>query len=59
VMEAVRSGLAMIQVRRRYPFGFAMGVFAGGESALLDEPVVGSAGQGQFVDVGAAALGPA
>jgi len=44
VMEAIGSGLAVIQVRRGYPFGVAVGVFAGGESAFLDESVVGSAG---------------
>ena len=53
VMEGVRSGLAVIQVRWGYPFGVAVGVFAGGESALFDESVVGSAGQGELIDVGA------
>jgi hypothetical protein len=53
VMEAIRSGLAVIQVRRGDLFGVVVGVFAGGESVLFDESVVGSAGQGEVVDVGA------
>ena len=59
MMEGVRSGAAVIGVRRWYPFGVAVGVFAGGESAFFDESVVGSAGQGPFVDVGAAGGLPA
>ena len=58
MMEGIRFGLAAVQVRRWDPFGVAVGVFAGGPT-FLDESVVRSAGQGQFVDVGAAGGLPA
>ena len=58
VMERVGPGLAVIQVARRYPFGVAVGVFAGGP-AFFDEAVVRSAGEGEVVDVGAPRGGPA
>jgi hypothetical protein len=51
------AGLPIIQVRRRDPFGVASGVGAGGP-AFFDASVVGSAGQGEVVDVGAVGLGP-
>ena len=53
MVEGIRSGLAVVQMRRWYPFGVAVGVFAGGESAVLDEPVVRATSQGEVVDVGA------
>ena len=34
MMEGVGSGLAVVQVGRGDPFGVAVGVFAGGESAF-------------------------
>jgi hypothetical protein len=58
VVVGVDAWLPVIQVRRRYPFGVAFGVGAGGP-AFFGEPVVRSAGQGQVVDVGAAGLSPA
>jgi hypothetical protein len=42
----------MIEVRWRDPLGFAVFAFAGGRAAELDEGVVGSAGEGEFVDIG-------
>ena len=51
-MEAVGTGLPPVQMRRRYPFGVAVGAFAGGPAAGFDQWVVGAAGQGKLVDVG-------
>jgi hypothetical protein len=50
--------LAVIEVRWGDPFGFAVFAFAGSPAAGLDEGVVGSAGEGEFVDVGAMGGGP-
>src|ERR1700733_11313466 len=55
----VDAGLAGVQRRGRGPFDFAAGVDAGGPATVLvDHPVVGSAGQAEFVDVGVAAVDP-
>lgn len=56
-MEGVGSRLATIEVRRRYPFGIAVGAFSGGP-ALLEKPVVRSAGHRELIDVGAVRPGP-
>src|SRR5689334_16752176 len=56
-MEGVGAGLATVQMRRRYPFRFAVGVFSGGP-ALFEEPMVGSASEGELVDIGAVGPGP-
>ena len=58
MVEGVDSGLPVVQVWWWYPFGVAFGVFAGGP-AFFGESVVGSAGQGEVVDVGAVGFGPA
>lgn len=39
------------------PFGVAFGVFAGGPAAGFKDAVLGSAGEGQVVDVGGGAGG--
>src|ERR1700735_415624 len=57
MMERVRSGLPVIQVRRRDPFGVALAIFAGGP-ALFGEFVVGAAGQGEVIDVGGVSFSP-
>src|SRR4051795_8436320 len=54
----VDSGLAVIQVGRWCPFAFAAGVDGGLPAVVVDGAVVGSAGQGEVVDVGVAAVGP-
>jgi hypothetical protein len=51
------SEAAVIQVRRRYPLGVAVGVLAGGP-AFFGEAVADPAGQGEVVDVGAPGGGP-
>jgi hypothetical protein len=40
-----------------FPFGVAVGVFVGGPAAGLEHAVVGAAGEGEVVDVGAVAGG--
>src|SRR5690348_7570150 len=57
MMEGVGSRLPAIEMRRRYPFGIAVSAFSG-SPALLEKPVVGSAGHGELVDVGAVRPGP-
>lgn len=57
VMEGVGSRLPAIEMRRRYPFGIAVGAFSGGPT-LLEQPVMRAAGQGELVDVGAMSPGP-
>src|SRR5262245_2348786 len=56
-MEGVGSGLTVIEMGWRNPFGLAVGVLAG-RPALLEQPVVGSAGKSELVDVGAVRAGP-
>ena len=58
MVEVVDAGLAVVEVGWWDPFGVAVGVFSGGP-ALFGEAVVGSAGQGQGVDVGATGARPA
>ena len=58
MVEGVGSRLAVVGVRWRDPFGFAVFAFAGGPVAGSDEGVVGSAGEGEFVDIGAMGGGP-
>src|ERR1700676_146833 len=56
----VHPGLAGIQVWWRDPLGAAIFAFPGGPSALFDQAVVGTAGQGEFGDVGGSVVfGPA
>ena len=57
MMEGVGSWLAVVQMRRRDPFGVAVGAFSGGP-VFVDESVVGSAGEGELVDVGGVGSGP-
>src|ERR1700750_518954 len=59
VVVVVEAGLAGVEVWWGDPFGAAVGADAGGPVTFFDEPVVWSAGQYQFVDVGAPAAGPA
>jgi hypothetical protein len=56
-VEPVNTWLAMIKVRWWKPFGVAVVVFAGGP-ALFCELVVGSAAEGQVVDIGFPAFSP-
>ena len=49
----VGSGFAEVKVGWWYPFGDALGVLAG-YPALLEQFVVGAAGEGEVIDVGAA-----
>src|SRR5437588_7567007 len=58
VVEGVDPRLPVIQAGWWDPFGVAVGVFAGGP-AFFGESVVGSAGQGEVVDIGATGFGPA
>src|ERR1700739_4019221 len=58
VPVAVRPRLAEIEMRWRDPFGDALGVFPRCPALLLEQPVIGPAGEGQRVDVGAVVRGP-
>ena len=58
MVEVVDSGLAGVEVRRWEPFGAAVFAFAGAPAGFLDHPVVGSAAEGEVVDVGVAAVLP-
>jgi hypothetical protein len=61
VVVVVDAMLAAVQGWRRDPFGSVVGLaFSGGPSGggVVDEPVVAAAGQGEFVDVGVAAVLP-
>src|SRR5882762_5498070 len=51
VVVGVGAGLAVVEMRRRGPFGLAAMVLAGGP-ALFGEFVVGAAAKSQVVDVG-------
>ena len=57
MVEGVGAGLAVVELRRWNPFGAPVGRFAG-DPALFGQSVVGFAGKGQIVDVGAPAGGP-
>ena len=52
------SWLAVVEVWRWDPFGVAVVAFSGGPAAGFDQWVIGAAGQGQRVDVGAVGGGP-
>jgi hypothetical protein len=54
----VGSGFAEVKVGWWYPFGDAVGVFSGCPALLVEQPVIGLAGKGQGVDVGAVLCGP-
>jgi hypothetical protein len=56
VVEGVGSGLAVVEVGWRDPFGVTVFVFASGP-ALFGEGMVAAAAERQAVDVGGAALG--
>ncbi len=58
MMEGIGSWLAVVQVCRAGSIRCRLWRFAGGESAFFDESIVGAAGQGEVVDVGAAGLSP-
>ena len=45
--KVLMLGLAAVKVGRGYPFGVAVGVFAGGREALFGEFVVGAAAKGE------------
>ena len=49
--------LAVVQMRWRDPFRVAVGAFSGGP-LVADESVVGSASEGELVDVGGVGGGP-
>jgi hypothetical protein len=53
VMEAIGPQFSAILVRRRDPFSLAVFAFSGGPAAGFDEGMVGSAGEGERVHVGA------
>ena len=57
MVEAIGARLAAIQMWGWDPLCVAAGVFAGGPSPLLEQAVVGSAGEGEVVGVGGAAFG--
>ena len=57
VEVAVGCWLAEVELVRWYPFGDALGVLAG-DPAPFEQFVVGTAGEGEDVDVGAAMFGP-
>ena len=57
-VKGVDAWLAVVEVGWWDPFGVAVGAFSGGPAAGLHQWVVGSAGQGQRVDVGAVGGGP-
>ncbi|CPS38645.1 Uncharacterised protein [Mycobacteroides abscessus] len=48
----IRAGLAGVEVRRRNPFGNPVTAAFSGGPALLKQPMVWAAGEGQIVDVG-------
>lgn len=52
MVEGVRAGLAAVEVCGWDPFGVAVVALSGGP-AVAEEAVVGAAGQGELVDVGA------
>ncbi|BBX06360.1 hypothetical protein MAIC_11630 [Mycolicibacterium aichiense] len=45
-------------ILRRCPFGVTVGELTGGPAVVFDQEVVAFAGQGEIVDVGAAAVFP-
>ena len=57
VVVVVDAGLAGVEVGWWEPFGAAVFAFAGYPAALFDQAVIGSAGQGEVVDVGLAVVG--
>ena len=56
-MKVVDSWLSGVQVWWWEPFGAAVVAFAGAPAAVLDEAVVGPAGQGEVGDVRLAVVG--
>src|ERR1700758_2190672 len=58
MMEVVPSPLPSIQMWWRDPFLFTFIVFSGGPAPVGGQPVIGSARQGELVDVGLPAAGP-
>ena len=52
-VKGVDAWLAVVEVGWWDPFGVAVGAFSGGPAAGFDQWMVGSAGQGELVDVGA------
>ena len=56
-MECVNPRLAVVQVRRRDPFGVAVLIFAGGP-ALFGQGVVAAAAERDVVDVGGVGFRP-
>ena len=57
MVVCVRPGLAVVEMCGWYPFGVTIGAFSGGP-VFVDESVVGSAGEGELVDVGGVGGGP-
>ena len=57
MVVVVDAGLAGVEVGWGYPFGAAVVAFPGAPAAFFDQAVVGSAGQGEVVDVGLAGVG--
>ena len=53
MVKRIGSWLPVVEMRRGDPFGVAVGAFAGGPAAGFDQWVIGAAGQGKLVDVGA------
>jgi hypothetical protein len=51
VVVVVDSGLAGVEVGRWDPLRATVFALSGTPAGFLDEPVVGAAGQGQFVDL--------
>jgi len=50
--------MASVQARRRDPLGSTVFALSRFPAAIFNEAVVGSAGQGEVVDVGVSAVGP-
>jgi hypothetical protein len=57
-MKGVGSRLSVVEVRWGDPFGGTVFAFAGSPSVGFDQGMIGPAGQGQRVDVGALRGGP-
>ena len=57
MVEAVSAALAAVEVRRRDPFGVTVFAFSGGPAAGFNQPMMGSAGQGEVVHAGGLAGG--
>ncbi|CPZ21942.1 Uncharacterised protein [Mycobacteroides abscessus] len=58
MVVVIRAGLAGVEVRWRNPFGNPVTAAFSGGPALLEQPMVRAAGEGQIVDVGGPVVAP-